>query len=62
MSADLMSVETGRRAGVALDFITTSRQKWERENRRPKTLTAREALAALQFEALLVGAAAAAVD
>ena len=58
MSTDLMSVDAGRRASVALDAIAMSRQHWNREHRRPRTLSAREALAALQFEALLVATAA----
>ena len=59
MTADLQEVEPERRAAVALDVITTSRRQWDREHRRPKALTAREGLAAIQFEALLVWTAAA---
>lgn len=55
----LRDVEPARRAEVAQDAIHAMRRQWERENRRPKALTAREALAALQFEALLVWTAAA---
>ena len=58
MSIDLMNVDVGRRASVALDAIAVSRQHWNREHRRPRALSAREALVALQFEALLVATAA----
>jgi hypothetical protein len=57
--AGLHDVDAERRAGVALDTITTTWQQWQRQNRPPKALTAREALAALEFEALLVCTAAA---
>lgn len=43
-----------RRAGSAIDNIGAHRRQWAREHRRPPALSAREALAALQFEALLV--------
>lgn len=59
MSADLHEVDAARRSGVALDVITTARRQHHREHRRPAALTAREALLALQFEALLVWTAAA---
>lgn len=59
MSLDLQDIDADRRAAVALDAITVARRQWEREQRRPAALTAREALAALQFEALLVRVAAA---
>lgn len=59
MSAGLIEVDAERRAGVALDVITTASRQWQRAHRRPGALTAREALAALQFEALLVWTAAA---
>lgn len=59
MSAlDLSDVGVGRRADVALDHITAARQQWQREHRRPRALSARDALLALQFEALLVLVAA----
>ena len=59
MSAlNLSEVEPSRRAAVAQDAIYASRQQWDREHRRPKALTAREALMALQFEALFVWTAA----
>ncbi len=59
MSAlNLAEVDPGRRAAVAQDAIHAARQLWSREHRRPKALTAREALAALQFEALIVWTAA----
>lgn len=55
---DLQDVDAERRADVALDAIHLDRRRWQREHRRPGALTAREALAALQFEALLVWVAA----
>jgi hypothetical protein len=55
---DLQDVEPERRADVAIDAITVERRRWQRENRRPGALSAREALAALEFEALLVWTAA----
>lgn len=57
--ADLQAVEPERRVAVVLDVIATTRRQWKREHRRPKALTACEALAALQFEALLVWTAGA---
>lgn len=54
----LHGVEAGRRAAVALDMVSISRRQWQREHRRPSALTPREALAALQFEALLIWTAA----
>ena len=59
MSAlDLAEVEPARRAAVAQDAIQASRQQWNREHRRPRALTARDALLALQFEAMFVWTAA----
>lgn len=55
---DLADVDPARRAAVAQDAIHASHQQWRREHRKPKALTAREALAALQFEALIVWTAA----
>ena len=57
-AAMLFEVDPQRRAASALDVIATSRQQWAREHRRPQALSAREALAALQFEATLVATAA----
>lgn len=54
----LKEVETARRSSVALDAITDARQRWLREQRQPKAITAREALEALHFEATLVWVAA----
>lgn len=54
MSLDLHEVDAERRASVALDGITSARKQWARQNRRPAALTAREALAAVQFDALLI--------
>jgi hypothetical protein len=59
MSLGLHEVEPGRRAAVALDAVQVSRSGWQRQHRRPPALTAREALAALQFECLIVWTAAA---
>ena len=55
---DLQDMPTQRRASVAMDAIATSRSTYARTHRRPAALTAREALAALQFEALFVAVAA----
>ena len=54
MSLDLRDVEPGRRAAAAEDVIAASRAQWQRDHRRPSALTAREALAALQFEGLVI--------
>lgn len=54
MTTNFHQVAPGRRAAVALDTITASRQDWQRTQRRPRALTAREALAAVQFECLLL--------
>jgi hypothetical protein len=43
-----------RRAQCALDEVGSARRQWQRENRRPRALTARETLAAVQFECLLI--------
>lgn len=51
---DLHEVAPERRAGVALDGIAVDRRQWLRQNRRPAALTAREALAAVQFEAQII--------
>lgn len=51
-------VDGERRAAAVLDDIGAATRSWQRQNRRPRSLTAREALIALQFEALLVGVAA----
>ena len=50
----LREVEPDRRALVALDAVTSRRRAWQRDNRRPASLTAREALESVQFEALLL--------
>jgi hypothetical protein len=59
MTAALHEVDAERRAAVAMDTITAARRRHEQEHRRPAALTAREALAAIQFEALIVWTAAA---
>lgn len=55
---NLHEVSPARRSGVALDIISTAKRQHQREHRRPAALTAREALSALGFEALLVYVAA----
>jgi len=55
---DLASVDPERRAAVAIDLITDDRTRWARQNRRPAAFSARQALAALQFEAFLIWTAA----
>jgi hypothetical protein len=57
-SLDLRDVDPERRASVAEDHLTAAIRAWKFDQRRPPALTAREALAALQFEALLVWTAA----
>lgn len=54
----LADVHAERRADCALDGIVSARRTWERANRRPRSLSAREALVALEFEALFVSVAA----
>jgi hypothetical protein len=54
----LIDVEPERRADVAIDGITVAVSAWDRRNRRPRALSAREGLIALQFEALFVSVAA----
>jgi hypothetical protein len=58
MTLDLADVDADRRAAVAVDHVIADRQQFHREHRRARALTAREALAALRFEALLVWVAA----
>lgn len=53
-SLELREVDASLRPGVAIDAITHSKRQWNFANRRPPALTAREALVALQFEALFV--------
>lgn len=59
LSMQVTDVDPGRRAAVAIDGIVAASRRWDREHRRPPALSAREALAALEFEALLVAVAAA---
>jgi hypothetical protein len=54
IALDLQDVDPARFAEVGQDAITVARRQWSRDNRRPKALTAREALAVLKFEALLL--------
>lgn len=54
----LREVDAERRADVALDEITAEAARWHRENRRPRAITPREALIALEFESLVVCTAA----
>ena len=56
---DLAGVKPERHSGCALDHIHAARVQHQRDHRTPRALTAREALVALQFEALLVYVAAA---
>ena len=51
---DIHDVPAQRRAGVAMDAITTARSTHARQHRRPAALTAREALEAVRFECLLL--------
>jgi hypothetical protein len=55
---DLKDVDPERRSGVVLDEIHAHGQQWARQNRRPRSLSAREALAALQFEMTFVAVCA----
>jgi hypothetical protein len=50
----LVDVDASRSADCALDDIGVADRRWNREHRRPATITAREALAAVRFEALLL--------
>jgi hypothetical protein len=50
----MQDIEPHRRADVAMDNITAQRRQWLRDNRRPRALSAREALEVLRFEALLL--------
>lgn len=59
MSLDLHELPPDRRAPVALDAIAAASKQWKREHRRPAALSAREALAAVRFEAVFVWTAAA---
>jgi hypothetical protein len=52
--SEFVDVEPERRAVVAIDQIGRSQRDWQRSNRRPRSLTARDALIALKFEALFV--------
>ncbi len=54
----LSEVDAERRAECAIDEIVVARRKWERQHRRPRALSAREALMVLEFEATLVAVAA----
>ena len=56
---DVQGVDPARRSGAALDHIHAARLQHQREHWAPRALTEREALVALQFEALLVYVAAA---
>lgn len=52
------SVDPERRAAATLDDIRAASRDWKRHNRRPRALTARDALLVLRYETLLVGVAA----
>lgn len=58
LSSDCDLVDSERRAAAVLGDIGTAARAWQRQNRRPRALSAREALIALQFETLLIGVAA----
>lgn len=51
---NIREIEPQRRPSVAHDVITAARQAHQREHRRPAAITARDALIALEFEAMLV--------
>ena len=51
---DLVGVDPERRSGIALDHIHAARVQHRREQRPPGALTAREALAAIAYEARFV--------
>lgn len=51
-------VSVDRRADVAIDAIVVAQREHDRRNRRPRGLSPREALVALQFETMLVSVAA----
>lgn len=51
---DLQYVEPPRRAQVVLDDIGRRQRDWQRTNRRPAALTARQALVVVEAEILLV--------
>lgn len=53
-SADLAEIPAEHRAGVAEDIVTIARDQWARAHRRPRALSAREALLALVLEAQIV--------
>jgi hypothetical protein len=55
---NLLDVEPVRRADVALDEVHAQQRQWHRQNRRPRAISAREALAAVEFEALVIATAA----
>ena len=54
----LHEVEPARRAECAIDEINAARRQWERQHRRPRVLSAREALMVIEFESTLVTVAA----
>ena len=54
----LREVDAERRAECAIDEIKSARAQWERQHRRPRALSAREALMVLEFESTLVAVAA----
>lgn len=54
----LRTIEPDRRAECAIDLINAESRTWARRNRPPRSISAREALIALEFEALVVMVAA----
>jgi len=59
MNAGLHDLPGHRRAECVIDEARARRNTWQREHRQPAPLTAREALAAAQYELLLIWTAAA---
>jgi hypothetical protein len=58
LPADFSEIDVDRRAAAVLDDIDAASREWHRRNHRPRALSARDALLALQFEALVVAVAA----
>lgn len=47
-------IDAERRAPAALDEVRSAQAAWDRQHRRPPVITAREALAVLQFDSTVV--------
>jgi hypothetical protein len=50
----VLEVDAERRAAVALDEIRASHRQFDRAQRRPSAISARDALAAVHFECLVL--------